>query len=73
MESNEVLDKLPRHLMGLVIDQPYNAYTALDHAIWRYVMRRNIKHLSKVAHGSYLNGLKRTGISIDAGCFVLTF
>ncbi|MFH1121216.1 MAG: aromatic amino acid hydroxylase [Bacteroidota bacterium] len=65
MESNEVLDKLPRHLMGLVIDQPYNAYTALDHAIWRYVMRRNIRHLSKVAHGSYLNGLKRTGISID--------
>lgn len=66
MESNEVLDKLPRHLMGLVIDQPYNAYTALDHAIWRYVMRRNIKQLSKAAHGSYLNGLKRTGISIDA-------
>jgi phenylalanine-4-hydroxylase len=65
MESNEVLDKLPRHLMGLVIDQPYNAYTALDHSIWRYVMRRNIKYLSKVAHGSYLDGLKRTGISID--------
>jgi len=65
MESNEVLDKLPRHLMGLVIDQPYNAYTALDHSIWRYVMLRNIKHLSKVAHGSYLDGLKRTGISID--------
>ena len=65
MESNEVLDKLPRHLMGLVIDQPYNAYTALDHSIWRYVMLRNIKHLSKVAHGSYLDGLKRTGVSID--------
>jgi phenylalanine-4-hydroxylase len=65
MESNEVLDKLPRHLMGLVIDQPYNAYTALDHSIWRYVMRRNINYLSKVAHGSYLDGLKRTGISID--------
>jgi phenylalanine-4-hydroxylase len=65
MESNEVLDKLPRHLMGLVIDQPYNAYTALDHSIWRYVMRRNIKYLSNVAHGSYLDGLKRTGISID--------
>ncbi len=66
MESNEVLDKLPRHLLGLVIDQPYNAYTPLDHSIWRYVMRRNIKHLSKVAHGSYLDGLKRTGISIDS-------
>jgi phenylalanine-4-hydroxylase len=65
MESNEVLDKLPRHLMSLVIDQPYNDYTAQDHAIWRYVMRRNVKYLPQVAHGSYLDGLKRTGVSID--------
>jgi len=66
MESNEVLDKLPRHLLKLVIDQPYNDYTAQDHAVWRYVMRRNVDHLSRVAHGSYLDGLKRTGISIDS-------
>jgi hypothetical protein len=33
MESNEILDRLPRHLMSLVIDQPYNEYTAQD--IWR--------------------------------------
>lgn len=65
MESNEVLDKLPRHLMTLVIDQPYNDYTAQDHAIWRYVMRRNVKYLPQVAHGSYLEGLQRTGVSID--------
>jgi phenylalanine-4-hydroxylase len=65
MESNEVLDKLPRHLMSLVIDQPYNDYTAQDHAIWRYVMRRNVKYLPQVAHGSYLDGLKRTGVSIE--------
>ena len=65
MESNEVLDRLPRHLMDLVIDQPYNEYTAQDHAVWRYVMRRNVDYLTRVAHGSYLDGLKRTGISID--------
>jgi phenylalanine-4-hydroxylase len=65
MESNEVLDKLPRHLMSLVIDQPYNDYTAQDHAIWRYVMRRNVKYLPEVAHHSYLDGLKRTGVSIE--------
>ena len=62
---NEVLDKLPKHLMDLVIDQPYNEYTAQDHAVWRYVMRQNVRYLSKVAHGSYLGGLKATGISID--------
>ena len=65
MESNEVLDRLPKHLMSLVIDQPYNNYTAQDHAVWRYVMRQNVRYLPTVAHHSYLEGLKRTGISID--------
>jgi phenylalanine-4-hydroxylase len=65
MEMNEVLDKLPAHLMSLVIEQPYNDYTSRDHAVWRYVMRQNVRFLSKVAHGSYTDGLKKTGISID--------
>lgn len=65
MEMNEVLEKLPQHLMSLVIEQPYNAYTSRDHAVWRYVMRQNVRFLSKVAHGSYVEGLKKTGISID--------
>ncbi|HEX4888387.1 MAG TPA: aromatic amino acid hydroxylase [Luteibaculaceae bacterium] len=64
--KNEVLDKLPPHLLDLVIDQPYDNYTAQDHAVWRYVMRQNINFLGKVAHSSYLNGLKKTGISIDS-------
>lgn len=62
---NEVLEKLPKHLMSLVIDQPYNDYTEQDHAVWRYVMRQNVKYLGRVAHGSYLEGLQKTGISID--------
>jgi phenylalanine-4-hydroxylase len=65
MEMNEILARLPHHLMQLVIDQPYNGYTSEDHAVWRYVMRQNVRYLSKVAHGSYLDGLKKTGISID--------
>lgn len=65
MEMNDILAKLPRHLMALVIDQPYNSYTAQDHAVWRYVMRQNVRYLSRVAHGSYVDGLRRTGISID--------
>lgn len=64
-ESNEILDRLPRHLMKLVIDQPYNEYTPQDHAVWRYVMRRNVKYLSGVAHESYVDGLRKTGVSID--------
>jgi phenylalanine-4-hydroxylase len=65
MELNEVLEKVPKHLMSLVIDQPYNSYTAQDHALWRYVMRQNVRYLSQVAHGSYLEGLQKTGISLD--------
>ncbi len=65
MESNEVLDRLPRHLLNLIIDQPYTNYTAQDHAVWRYVMMQNVKYLPGVAHSSYLEGLRRTGISID--------
>ncbi len=65
METNEVLDKLPRHLLNLIIDQPYAGYSAQDHAVWRYIMRQNVRYLPHVAHSSYLEGLKRTGISID--------
>lgn len=65
MEMNEVLEKLPQHLLSLVIEQPYNEYTSRDHAVWRYVMRQNVRFLSKVAHGSYVEGLRKTGISID--------
>ena len=66
MEMNEVLEKLPQHLLDLVIEQPYNEYTAQDHAVWRYVMRQNVKFLSEVAHHSYVDGLQKTGISIDS-------
>jgi len=65
MEMNEILEKLPRHLLSLVIDQPYKTYTAQDHAIWRYVMRQNMRYLGKVAHHSYTEGLGKTGVSID--------
>lgn len=65
MESNEVLDRLPRHLLNLIIDQPYTNYTAQDQAVWRYIMRQNVHYLPGVAHSSYLDGLKRTGISTD--------
>ncbi len=65
MYSNSALANLPQHLKELVVDQHYENYTPQDHALWRYVMRQNVNFLSKVAHDSYVNGLKSTGISID--------
>ncbi len=64
-ESNPVLDKLPEHLKQFIKPQNYEDYTAIDQAVWRYVMRKNVEYLSKVAHSSYLEGLTKTGISID--------
>lgn len=64
-ESNPILDKLPKHLKQFIKPQNYSDYTAINQAVWRYVMRKNVDYLSKVAHKSYLDGLQKTGISID--------
>ena len=63
--NNPVLDKLPEHLRQFIKPQNYDDYTSIDQAVWRYVMRKNVDYLSRVAHNSYLDGLKKTGISID--------
>lgn len=65
IEYNEVIEKLPPHLKQFVVDQQYSHYTPVDQAVWRYVMRQNYNHLSKVAHGSYVDGLHKTGIGIE--------
>lgn len=63
--SNEILDRLPSHLRQFIKPQNYEAYTPINQAVWRYVMRKNISYLPKVAHESYLRGLEQTGISVD--------
>ena len=64
-ESNPILDKLPKHLRQYIKPQNYEEYTPIDQAVWRYVMRKNVEYLSQVAHKSYTDGLKKTGISVD--------
>ncbi|MDY8134595.1 aromatic amino acid hydroxylase [Aquimarina sp. 2201CG5-10] len=65
IESNPLIDRLPPHLKQFIKPQNYEEYTSINQAVWRYVMRKNIASLSKVAHKSYLEGLKKTGIGID--------
>ena len=64
--SNPILNRLPKHLRQFIKPQNYEDYSAIDQAVWRYVMRKNVDFLSTVAHTSYLDGLKQTGISIDS-------
>ncbi|WCM41805.1 aromatic amino acid hydroxylase [Flavobacterium sp. CBA20B-1] len=65
-ETNPLLDRLPKHLKQFIKPQNYEDYTPINQAVWRYVMRKNVDYLSKVAHSSYLEGLKKTGISIES-------
>ncbi|TDR23978.1 aromatic amino acid hydroxylase [Flavobacterium cheniae] len=64
-ESNPLIDRLPKHLKQFIKPQVYDDYTPINQAVWRYVMRKNVSYLSKVAHNSYLEGLEKTGLEID--------
>ena len=64
--GNSQVAKLPDHLRQFVVNQDYDNYTSVDHAVWRYVMRKNLAYLSQVADESYLKGLEKTGITIDS-------
>ncbi len=62
---NKHISLLPKHLLQYVVDQDYAHYNPMDQAVWRYVMRQNVSYLPSVCHGSYLEGLEKTGLSID--------
>jgi phenylalanine-4-hydroxylase len=64
-QGNELLDRLPKHLKQFIKPQNYNDYSPIDQAVWRYVMKRLVSYLKTVAHESYLEGLEKTGISLD--------
>lgn len=66
IESNALLERLPKYLKQFIKPQEYSDYTPINQAVWRYVMRKNVDYLSKVAHHSYLEGLKKTGIEINS-------
>lgn len=63
--TNEVIERLPPHLHQYIKPQNYAHYSAIDQAVWRYVMRKNIAFLSTYAHPAYVNGLAKVGISTD--------
>ena len=65
-ETNPLIDRLPKHLKQFIKPQEYADYTPINQAVWRYVMRKNVDYLAKVAHESYLEGLKKTGLEVNA-------
>lgn len=65
MTQQELVASLPAHLRPFVKQQDYNQYTPRDQAAWRFIMQRLTKQLADYAHPVYLEGLERTGISLD--------
>src|SRR5512146_373196 len=61
----EQIARLPRHLKPYIVEQGYDRYTPVDHAVWRYIMRQAFSFHREHAHGAYVDGLRRTGISLD--------
>jgi phenylalanine-4-hydroxylase len=59
------LEFLPNHLKKYVVEQNYDRYTPIDHAVWRFILRQLRVFLSTHAHESYLDGLRKTGIEIE--------
>ncbi|MEP6698568.1 MAG: aromatic amino acid hydroxylase [Verrucomicrobiota bacterium] len=63
--NNKAVAALPKHLLQFAVDQRYDEYTPVDHAVWRFIMRQNIFFLREYAHKLYFKGLLDTGISSE--------
>ena len=63
--GNPQVAALPAHLKQFIVDQHYEHYTPIDHAVWRYVMRQNYSYLKDVAYYPYIPGLEKAGLSIE--------
>jgi phenylalanine-4-hydroxylase len=61
----EQIEHLPRHLKQHIVEQHYDRYTPVDHAVWRYIMRQAFDFHSRHAHKAYVDGLRRTGIGLE--------
>ncbi len=62
---NDQVAKLPLHLKKYIVEQEYDKYTPVNHAVWRYVMRQNYSYLKNVAYYPYIPGLKKAGLTIE--------
>lgn len=60
------VERLPQHLRKYIVPQDYDQYTAIDQAVWRFCLRQLRDYFSTHAPVGYVDGLKKTGITIEA-------
>ncbi len=58
-------ERVPRHLCHLIVEQAYEAYNAVDQAVWRFVLTQIFDTLRHSAHPAYEKGLAEAGISTE--------
>src|SRR6187549_990744 len=61
----DTLARVPPHLRHLIVRQDYSRYTAIDQAVWRFVLLQTHARLKATAHAAYGEGLGQTGISVE--------
>jgi phenylalanine-4-hydroxylase len=49
----------------LIVRQDYSRYTAVDQAVWRFVLLQTHARLTATAHPAYAAGVGQTGISVE--------
>lgn len=57
--------KVPGYLARYCKKQDYARYTPREHATWRYILRQSRSFFTQHAVPTYLEGLKKTGVSIE--------
>lgn len=60
-----VSQHVPPHLRRFVVSQDYAEYSAIDQAVWRFVLLQMRARLTETAHPAYGEGLAATGISVE--------
>jgi phenylalanine-4-hydroxylase len=63
--GRDTLARVPPHLQHLIVQQEYSRYTAIDQAVWRFVLLQTHARLKATAHPAYANGLGQSGISVE--------
>jgi phenylalanine-4-hydroxylase len=66
MNQQSIINNLPSHLQPFAALQHYQQYNARDHAVWRFLLHQLRQNLAQTAHAVYIDGLTRTGISLEA-------
>jgi phenylalanine-4-hydroxylase len=56
---------IPDYLEPFIVEQDVSRYSAIDQAVWRFVLLQLHARLARTAHPSYVRGLAESGISAE--------